>query len=36
VPHRPRARTARGILKDELSIIGDIISPISVEWDALK
>jgi prevent-host-death family protein len=36
VPHRPHARTARGILKDELSITGDIISPIGVDWDALK
>jgi prevent-host-death family protein len=36
VPHRPRARTASGILKDELFITGDIIAPIDVEWDALK
>jgi prevent-host-death family protein len=36
VPHRPRVRTARGILKGELFITGDIISPIDVEWDALK
>jgi prevent-host-death family protein len=36
VPHRPHKRTARGILKDELFIIGDIVSPIDVEWDALK
>jgi prevent-host-death family protein len=36
VPHRPRTRTARGILKDELFITGDIIAPIEVEWDALK
>jgi prevent-host-death family protein len=36
VPHRPRGRTARGILKDELFITGDIIAPIDVEWDALK
>jgi prevent-host-death family protein len=31
VPHRLRTKTARGILKDELFIIGDIISPIDVE-----
>ena len=36
VPHRPRKRSARGILKDDLFITGDIISPIDVEWDVLK
>jgi prevent-host-death family protein len=36
VPHRPRKPSARGILKDVLFITGDIISPIDVEWDALK
>jgi prevent-host-death family protein len=36
VPHRPRKRNARGILKDRLFITGDIISPIDVEWDVLK
>jgi prevent-host-death family protein len=36
VPHRPRAQNARGILKNELFIDGDIISPIDAEWDALK
>ena len=36
VPHRPAKRNARGLLKDELFIIGDIISPIDVEWEALK
>jgi prevent-host-death family protein len=36
VPHRPRKKTLRGIFKDELFITGDIISPIDVEWDALK
>jgi prevent-host-death family protein len=36
VPHRPRKRSIRGIFKDELFIVGDIISPIDVEWDALK
>jgi prevent-host-death family protein len=36
VPHRPRSRKARGILKGKLFITGDIISPIDVEWDALK
>ena len=36
VPHRGRNKKLRGILKDKLFIIGDIISPIDVEWDALK
>jgi prevent-host-death family protein len=36
VPHRKRKKNARGILKDSLFITGDIISPIDVEWDALK
>jgi prevent-host-death family protein len=36
VPHRPAKRNAFGILKGELFITGDIISPIDVEWDALK
>lgn len=36
VPHRPRKQSARGILKNELFIIADIMSPIDVEWEALK
>jgi prevent-host-death family protein len=36
VPHRPRRPKLRGILKDQLFITGDIISPIDVEWDVLK
>ena len=36
VPHRPRARSARGVLKNELFVIGDIVAPIDVDWDALK
>ena len=36
VPHRPRQQNARGILKNELFITGDIISPIDIEWKALK
>ena len=36
IPHRPRERTARGILKNELFVTGDIISPIGAEWEALK
>jgi len=36
VPHRAAKRNAWGVLKDELFIEGDIISPIDVEWEALK
>jgi prevent-host-death family protein len=36
VPHRPREQSARGILKNELFITGDIISPIDIEWEALE
>jgi prevent-host-death family protein len=37
VPHKPpKKQNAWGILKDELFIEGDIISPIDVEWEALK
>jgi len=37
VPHQQQTnRNARGILKGELIITGDIMSPIDVEWDALK
>jgi hypothetical protein len=34
--HRARKQSARGILKDELFITGDIISPIAVAREALK
>ena len=38
VPHQaaPPRKSAFGILKGEIEIVGDIISPIDVEWDALK
>jgi len=36
VPHMTKKKSARGILKDELFIVGDIISPIDVEWEANK
>jgi prevent-host-death family protein len=35
-PHKPKAKNARGIWKGDVEIIGDIISPIDVEWDAMK
>jgi prevent-host-death family protein len=36
VPHTASKRNARGILKGRLEIVGDVISPIDVEWDALN
>lgn len=34
--HRPPTKSARGVWKDRLIVKGDIISPVDVEWDALK
>jgi prevent-host-death family protein len=36
VPHAAKKHELWGLLKDELFIVGDIISPIDVEWEALK
>jgi prevent-host-death family protein len=38
VPHQQEQKkpNARGIWKDKVIIKGDIISPLDVEWDALK
>jgi len=36
VPHRVPKRSPLGIWKDKVIIKGGIISPIDVEWDALK
>jgi antitoxin (DNA-binding transcriptional repressor) of toxin-antitoxin stability system len=36
VPHQPPQRSARGIWKDKITYVGDIMSPIDVEWDAMK
>ena len=43
VPHTPKKRNMPekkrklfGILKGRVEILGDIISPIDVEWEALK
>jgi prevent-host-death family protein len=37
VPHKKKGkRSLIGLLKDDLVIKGDIISPIDVEWDAMK
>jgi prevent-host-death family protein len=35
-PHRARPERALGVWKDRLIVKGDIISPLDVEWDALK
>jgi prevent-host-death family protein len=36
VPHKASRPQLFGLLKDELFITGDIISPLDVEWEALK
>ncbi len=37
VPHAPAQKPKLfGLLKGQLEIVGDIISPINVEWEALK
>jgi prevent-host-death family protein len=36
VPHQPVKRELFGLLKGRVEIVGDIISPIDVEWEALK
>jgi hypothetical protein len=36
IPHRVPKQSPLGIWKDKVIIKGDIISPIDVEWDALK
>jgi len=37
VPHQPKGkRSPFGIWKGQVEIKGDIISPIDVEWDAMK
>lgn len=34
--HHPRAASLIGLHKGQVEILGDIISPIDLEWDALK
>jgi prevent-host-death family protein len=36
VPHRPANKNLVGALKGRGEILGDIISPLDVEWEALK
>jgi len=37
IPHKSQKRPELfGLLKGRLEIVGDIISPIEVEWEALK
>jgi prevent-host-death family protein len=36
VPHKPNPKNAFGIWKDSVEIVGDIMSPIDVEWNAMK
>ena len=35
-PHKPAKRSPFGVWKGRVEILGDIISPIDVEWEALK
>jgi len=36
VPHRSRQASPLGVWKGRVNIQGDIVSPLDVEWDALK
>jgi prevent-host-death family protein len=36
VPHHAKKRNPFGVWKGKVEIIGDIMSPIDVEWDAMK
>jgi prevent-host-death family protein len=36
VPHRTARTNPLGVLKGQLVITGDIVSPLDVEWDATK
>jgi prevent-host-death family protein len=36
VPHRSAQKSPFGIWKGKVKIKGDIISPLDVEWDAMK
>jgi prevent-host-death family protein len=36
VPHRPKKRSPFGIWEGSAKITGDVVSPVDVEWDALK
>lgn len=35
-PHRARPKSTLGVWKDRLIVKGDIVSPIDIEWEALK
>jgi hypothetical protein len=35
-PHKPAKRSPFGVWKGRAEILGDIISPLDVEWEALK
>ena len=36
VPARPKPQTVLGALKGSITILGDIISPLDTEWNALR
>jgi prevent-host-death family protein len=36
VPHKVEKRELFGLLKGRMEIVGDIVSPLDVEWEAFK
>lgn len=36
VPFTAKPKTLRGLLKDEIKILGDIVEPVDGEWEAMK
>jgi antitoxin (DNA-binding transcriptional repressor) of toxin-antitoxin stability system len=36
VPHRPAQKSPLGIWKGKVKIVGDIMSPIDLKWDAMR
>jgi prevent-host-death family protein len=36
VPHQSKSQSPFGVWKNSVKITGDIISPIDVEWEAMK
>ena len=36
IPYRRKPKTLFGVMKDSMTITGDVISPLDVEWKALQ
>jgi prevent-host-death family protein len=36
VPHRAQKRSPFGVWRGQVEIVGDIMSPIGIEWNAMK